>query len=363
LPNGLRVLALPDPTADIFTAQVLIRAGSVFEDDSTSGATHLLEHLLFADGAADEMAETSGFILDGSTAREFMWLRAIGKGDKWKMGVASLARLLREPDWGALAKESSVIAEESKLASLGVDEKLQRSLWYAACKTDAWKRMPMGEAPPKIPVATLREIYGRRIVGPNIVAVLAGPFKSEEAIRELSDTFSFVATGTPAVPPLFEISTPQVIYSETEKLAVAVRSPALDNPRRWLAHEALLEICANPKQENAKELLVSKFSAPSSSGSLSVLVFDLEGEGDIRAAVERLFPPAPTSAEIAQAKLRLKYRFSEDLTGRAFIAGLTELFVGKQIEIAPEIDKLDAKAIDEAAAAFALDKTFWCIPR
>ncbi len=45
--NGLQVLLLPEHSAPVITFQVTYRVGSRNEVTGTTGATHLLEHLMF----------------------------------------------------------------------------------------------------------------------------------------------------------------------------------------------------------------------------------------------------------------------------------------------------------------------------
>src|SRR5688572_32298015 len=47
LPNGLRVLTLPDPGADTITVHITYFVGSRHEGYGEKGMAHLLEHLLF----------------------------------------------------------------------------------------------------------------------------------------------------------------------------------------------------------------------------------------------------------------------------------------------------------------------------
>src|SRR5210317_287608 len=47
LENGLEVLAVHNPGSPMVGLNLLIRVGSAYEDYSTSGMSHMLEHLLF----------------------------------------------------------------------------------------------------------------------------------------------------------------------------------------------------------------------------------------------------------------------------------------------------------------------------
>ncbi len=47
LANGLRVLAVPDPSADTVTVHITYLVGSRHEGYGEKGMAHLLEHMLF----------------------------------------------------------------------------------------------------------------------------------------------------------------------------------------------------------------------------------------------------------------------------------------------------------------------------
>ena len=47
LENGLEVLAVHNPGSPMVGLNLLIRVGSAYENYSTSGMSHMLEHLLF----------------------------------------------------------------------------------------------------------------------------------------------------------------------------------------------------------------------------------------------------------------------------------------------------------------------------
>ena len=47
LPNGLRVLLIPEPKAPVVTVQVWYRVGSRDEVSGKTGLSHLMEHMMF----------------------------------------------------------------------------------------------------------------------------------------------------------------------------------------------------------------------------------------------------------------------------------------------------------------------------
>src|SRR5689334_20102140 len=77
--NGLTVLLLPDHSAPAVTMMVTYRVGSRNESYGTTGATHLLEHLMFkgtkehnkeAGTGYDQLLERTGAITNATTSQD-----------------------------------------------------------------------------------------------------------------------------------------------------------------------------------------------------------------------------------------------------------------------------------------------------
>ena len=47
LSNGLRIITVPDKTAQTATVLVLVAAGSKYETKANNGVSHFLEHMFF----------------------------------------------------------------------------------------------------------------------------------------------------------------------------------------------------------------------------------------------------------------------------------------------------------------------------
>src|SRR5690606_14298354 len=77
LPNGLRVVLSPDPTAPTVTVGVYYGVGFRIEPQGRSGFAHLFEHLMFLGSENLEglefvqLIEENGGILNGSTRFDF----------------------------------------------------------------------------------------------------------------------------------------------------------------------------------------------------------------------------------------------------------------------------------------------------
>ena len=68
LANGLKVLTIPDPSADTITVQIAYLVGSRHEDYGEKGMAHLLEHMLFK--GAKRFADIKGEL----TRRGARWI-------------------------------------------------------------------------------------------------------------------------------------------------------------------------------------------------------------------------------------------------------------------------------------------------
>src|SRR3990172_2225019 len=56
LPNGMQVILQENHNLPVIASVVIVNSGSKFENDSTNGVSHLLEHLLF-DGTKSRSRE------------------------------------------------------------------------------------------------------------------------------------------------------------------------------------------------------------------------------------------------------------------------------------------------------------------
>jgi zinc protease len=120
IPNGPRVLFMPQSSVPVFSCTVLVPAGSALETPETNGAAHYLEHLLF-NGTKTRTREEIYALTDrlgaynnASTQRERMVFQMLLPSENWREGLALQADMLLDstlpPEM--FEKEQGIILEE-----------------------------------------------------------------------------------------------------------------------------------------------------------------------------------------------------------------------------------------------------------
>lgn len=120
LSNGLRLIAQERPTTNSLSLGLWFNSGSRDEPKDRSGATHLIEHLVFrgtATRSADEISRTVdrlGGRMNAGTGREYMLLYLDLLPDGLEEGISLLADLVKNPlfDSNHLDLEKNVVLEE-----------------------------------------------------------------------------------------------------------------------------------------------------------------------------------------------------------------------------------------------------------
>ena len=354
LANGATIAAIHMPAAETFSAQTFLRAGSAYESTADSGVSHLLEHLLFVDGEADKVAENAGLLLNATTYREFMRLHTIGPAGSWQQGAEAVARLLRKPSTAGAAAEWSVIAQENALALLDPDEVVHRGIWQSSGSGTPWGHLPMGDTSKPAP-AGVDGTFARIAVGPNIVAVVAGGQPVEDVLPELRKLYGALPNGPKlTAPPLPDWKSPRK-GAFGSRYGVSAPVAGFDVPAKYLAAEIAVEALSSPARLFSQHLDAKSYLTPSSRGSLAVMSFaPTDGAPDLEMRVARALTVPISDAEFVDAKTRVRLRYSAlQPASKGLTTGLSLLFVGRQLDLFGELDRLTKGDVDAIAAEFA----------
>lgn len=124
LTNHLRILTLPQPTAESVTVMVLVRAGSRFETKANQGVAHFLEHMFFKGGvryptarAVSEAIDGIGGVFNAFTSNEFVgyYVKVAKEHIELAFDVLSDMLLNAHLDESDLNRERGVILEEYRM--------------------------------------------------------------------------------------------------------------------------------------------------------------------------------------------------------------------------------------------------------
>jgi zinc protease len=259
--NGLDVLLLEDHSAPVLTFMVTFRVGSRNEVTGTTGATHLLEHLMFKGSknfnadigkSFDTMMDRVGGINNAST-----WLDRTNyyenlPSDHLELAVQLEADrmrglLLRESD---RQPEMTVVRNEFERGENDPAEALDKEVTAAAFIAHPYHHPTIGWRSDieKVSIERLREFYDTFYWPNNATVTLIGDFKPDAALSLLKQYFGAIPRSPHPIPQVYTEEPAQ-----TGPRRVTVRRPgevgaveiAYKVPPALQSDEAPLEVLAS----------------------------------------------------------------------------------------------------------------------
>ncbi|MCA9601506.1 MAG: pitrilysin family protein [Polyangiales bacterium] len=214
LPNGLRVVVTELPHLHTVSVGTFVRVGSRYEDPSTNGLSHFLEHMLFRGTEAHPTpydynlaVESLGASLRAATHVDFTVYDLSLPPENFAAGLTLLGDAIRTPRFGDIETEKQIVAEEilGDLDEEGheVDvENLSRRLLFGAHPL-AFKITGEASQIERFTEADLERHHRAHYGARNQVVSVAGPLAAEEAFRVVRAAFGALPPGNHA-----EISAP-----------------------------------------------------------------------------------------------------------------------------------------------------------
>ncbi|MBN1621391.1 MAG: insulinase family protein [Endomicrobiales bacterium] len=199
LDNGLLLITKEDHSIPLVSVQVWVKVGSVYEDDSTSGLSHFLEHLVFKgtknyDGPEiSKRIETQGGILNAATSKEFTHFYI----DIQKEGLEETVKILSDLVFNAtfpadeVEKERPVVVEEIKRHEDNPHAVLYDSFCAQVFPVTPYKQRVLGSAN-VVENVTRQEIidYYKKFYTPsNMVVSIVGDMDAKKTAKLVKDTF------------------------------------------------------------------------------------------------------------------------------------------------------------------------------
>lgn len=200
LPNGAIVLVESMPQAKALSVQLFASSRGVEETPERHGWRHLLEHLTLKGrdpkSPLDNRIEAKGLFLQGKTYRDAMQIEVTAKPGQLEEALAILREVTQplETTPEEIAAEVNVMREEFALAEDAI--KLGRGAWeeaYGEAGLDAGGNL---ESIAKATPEGLRETMDRMLAPANLVLVISGPIKIEDATA-LGKSFLLSRRGDP----------------------------------------------------------------------------------------------------------------------------------------------------------------------
>lgn len=220
--NGLQVLLLPEHSSPTLTLMVTYRVGSRNEVTGTTGATHILEHLMFKGtqtrnrskgNNVDQLLERTGARYNATT-----WLDRTNYYEN--LGSEHLAAaidmeadrmrglLLREED---RQPEMTVVRNEYERGENSPFQALYKEIYHAAFVAHPYHHATIGHRSDieKVSIDKLREFYDTFYWPNNATVTLVGDFQPAQALALVKKAFGVYPKSPKPIPALYTEEPPQ----------------------------------------------------------------------------------------------------------------------------------------------------------
>lgn len=249
--NGLQVLLLPEHSSPTLTFMVTYRVGSRNEVTGTTGATHLLEHLMFKGSpkfndekgtSVKQFLERVGGIYNASTWLDRTNYYANIASDNLENYMAIEAdRMrnlwLREQD---RKPEMTVVRNEFEIGENDPSQALEKELYAAAFEAHPYHHSTIGWRSDieKVPIEKLKEFYDTFYWPDNATASIIGDFDPATALGLVKKYYGAFPKSPKPIPVVYTEEPDQTgprrvtvqRAAELGVVAIAYKGPAGTNP-------------------------------------------------------------------------------------------------------------------------------------
>lgn len=203
LPNGLRVLLLPDSSKPLVTVNMVYLVGSRHEGPGEGGMAHLLEHLVFKGTPAtlDPKAQfvARGMQWNGTTAYDrtnyFATFSPEGDNLEWYLGWLADSMVNSFIAKKDLDSEMTVVRNEFERAEVRTDRVLYQTMLGAAYQWHPYGRPVIGARSDieNVSIERLQRFYRHYYQPDNAVLVVAGDIDPEAVLKRVEAAFGPIA--------------------------------------------------------------------------------------------------------------------------------------------------------------------------
>ncbi len=222
LPNGIRVITEAIPGVRSVALGVWVRQGSAHEEPVDTGASHLLEHMVFKGTerrTPREIAmalERLGGSLDAFTSREHTSYQARVLGEHLPVALDVVADLVLNP---VLREEDLELEREVVLEEISTVEDTPDDLVFELHGETIWGEHPYGRSilgtrasVAGMEATTLRRIHAERYRNGALIVAAAGDLEHERIVDTIGERFGDLPSAPhPRVPDVaFDRGGPEV---------------------------------------------------------------------------------------------------------------------------------------------------------
>jgi zinc protease len=214
--NGLTVLLLPERSAPVVTFMVTYRVGSRNEVTGTTGATHLLEHLMFKGSAnfndakgnsVKQLVETVGGAYNATTWLDRTNYYAVIPRDHLEQYIAVEADRMRNLSLRDEDRrpEMTVVRNEFEIGENDPREALDKEIWAAAFQAHPYHHSTIGWRSDieNVPIEKLKEFYDTFYWPDNSTVSVIGDFDARQALQMVQKHYGAYPRAPEPIPQMY----------------------------------------------------------------------------------------------------------------------------------------------------------------
>jgi zinc protease len=357
LPNGLRLLTVPDPSVDTVTVQIVYLVGSRQESYGEKGMAHLLEHMLFKGSTKHpdikQEFTARGARWNGTTSNDrttyFETFSASAANLDWAIELEADRMVRSRVSRQDLDSEMTVVRNEFELGENSPGSVLFERMQEAAYTWHNYHNPIIGERADieRVPIGKLQAFYRTWYQPDNAVLLIGGAFDEARAVALVEKYFGALPRPARRLPNLYTVEPTQdgereVILrrvGDNQIVSTMYHVPAGSDPQ-YPAIDVLVQILGDVPAGRLHRALVQKGLAATTWGAerglhdpgYAYFGAQLAREGDLGPArdalisvVEGVAKEPVTEEEVELARTRLLNDFEKvERDSRQLVSVLAE---------------------------------------
>jgi zinc protease len=392
--NRLRILLIPDDSAPVAGCMVTYHVGSKNEATGYTGATHMLEHLMFKGSekfnkenknTVWDLLETKGALVNATTwydrtnyyevvPKEHLHLAIALEADRMRTAK------IREED---RQSEMTVVRNEFERGENLPLEAIDKLIWSTAFQAHPYHHSTIGWRSDieQVPIERLQQFYNDFYWPDNATVSIAGNFDSQKVLEQIKKDFGVHSKAPKPLPPMYTEEPIQegerrVTVKRSGANIVGVAHKIPDGRHEDMPALTLLDILLSDGKtsrlykalvDNAKAMDVNVYCYQLRDPGLFMTYATLtpntthaDAEKIIKRVYSEIVIKGITAAELKRAKRVIRVSIGEKRDGiYSLLANLNEdLATGdwtRFITLPEQIEKVTVKDIQRVAKKYFID--------
>ena len=278
LPNGLKILLIPDATQSNVVVNIVYNVGSRHEGYGETGMAHLLEHMLFKRSAkfseikkaiADKGAEANGTTFYDRT-NYYEILPATDENLAWALEMEADRMITSAILQSDLDTEFSVVRNEFEIGENEPSRILRERIFSSAYLWHNYGNSTIGsrEDIERVKASSLKNFYKKYYQPNNATLIVGGKFDEKKTLDWIAKYFAIIPKSKQIIEPTYTVEPAQdgerfielKRNGDMQYVAMGYHIPSFSD-KEYAANNALISILTNnPSGALYKALIETKLA-------------------------------------------------------------------------------------------------------